>query len=390
MTSPQYKALEIAIEANAPVILWGEPGIGKTATVKEIVEKRQGYMYTFIASQRDPVDLTGAMHAAMRHVEGNGEVSVTRYSPPEWAVILNEHALLGGFVVLFLDEFSTAPPLMQAACLRLLHERMVGDYALDSRIRVILAANPAEIAAYGHDLAPPTANRIVHLDWTLTSDEWAEGILYQGWIPPMENERTEDVLRTRVLPAMAAYVQRTGHLNVRPKSDAEAGRAWPSGRSWAQGAVLMAETLAVGAGDDALGIVLSGSVGASHALEFLGYMRDLDLPDPETIIAEPAKFRRPERQDQLFALLGSVISRVCAKLDKPRNLAAWTVLSMVAQGTDGSDEPRVDLAVCHARTLAMVLQERKDKDKLGDITEYLRPFVPAFEEAGLIPKREKS
>src|SRR3990167_8739605 len=194
----QYDALNVAIQANAPIILWGEPGIGKTATVQQIVRDKDGYMYTFIASQRDPVDLTGAMHPAMR-----GEQPVTRYSPPEWAVELNEFAKSGKLTILFLDEFSTAPSLMQAACLRALDEKMVRGYALDPAVRILLAANPAESAAYGHDLAPPTANRIIHLDWNLSADEWAEGILYGGWIAPLENDSADTIMRQDVLPTMA-------------------------------------------------------------------------------------------------------------------------------------------------------------------------------------------
>ena len=326
----QKEALEAAIEANAPTILWGEPGIGKTATIQEIVKERKGYMYTFIASQRDPVDLTGAMHPAMR----DGQ-PVTRYSPPEWAVVLNEKAKSKQFTVLFLDEFSTAPAIMQAACLRLLHEKMVGDYELDPRVRVILAANPADVAAYGHDLAPPTANRICHLEWTLTAEEWAEGMLYGGWVPPLENERADNILRSEVLPLVTAYVRHSSNLLKRPKSDTEAGRAWASGRTWAMGAVLLAVSKADGYSEDVSSMLLRGAIGDGLAMEYLGYVRELDLPDPEWLLKDPAKnFKMPPRQDQLFAVLGAVVSVVCTEkgITAPRNEAAWSILAMAAEG----------------------------------------------------------
>lgn len=383
MAGAQNEALRIALDANAPIIMWGEPGIGKTATVQQMVRERKGYMYTFIASQRDPVDLTGAMHPAMRD-----ETPVTRYSPPEWAVILNEHALKGDFTVLFLDEFSTAPAIMQAACLRLLHEKMVGDYELDDNVRIVLAANPADVAAYGHDLAPPTANRICHIEWTLSADEWAEGILYQGWIPELKNKRADEILRTEILPTLSAYVQRTGLLLVRPKSESEAGRAWPSGRTWAMGATLLAESKASGGSEDAQAMLLMGAVGASHAQEYLGYVRELDLPDPEYLLKNPDKFKIPGRQDQVFAVLGSVVSSVATDkgMSEARNVAAWKILAKVAEG-DGTqkNKPRPDLAAAHARTLAQYMFSRKDKDKLGNIVASLKPFHTILKNAELVP-----
>src|SRR5205823_11964182 len=60
---------------------------------------------------------------------------------------------------------STAPPAVQAAMLRIVLERVVGDLELPPGVRVVAAANPPEQAADGWDLAPPLANRLVHLDW---------------------------------------------------------------------------------------------------------------------------------------------------------------------------------------------------------------------------------
>src|SRR5207248_8810483 len=44
--------------------------------------------------------------------------------------------------LLFLDELTTAPPAVQAAMLRVVLERVVGDVTLPPAVRVVAAANP--------------------------------------------------------------------------------------------------------------------------------------------------------------------------------------------------------------------------------------------------------
>ena len=54
MTSSTYhdtaKALGIAIISNTPVILWGNPGEGKTSVLEQIAMHYQLHMETVIAS----------------------------------------------------------------------------------------------------------------------------------------------------------------------------------------------------------------------------------------------------------------------------------------------------------------------------------------------------
>src|SRR5262249_29844746 len=66
-----------------------------------------------------------------------------------WARRLTET----GYGLLFLDELTTAPPAVQAAMLRVVLERAVGDVELPAAVRVVAAANPAGQAADGWELA---------------------------------------------------------------------------------------------------------------------------------------------------------------------------------------------------------------------------------------------
>jgi MoxR-like ATPase len=146
------EALAIAVMAKVPVLLWGSPGTGKTSAVRALGESLGWPVEVVIGSIREPSDFAGLP------VVVDGMVAM---APPSWArrLAAAERGLL------FLDELTTAPPAVQAVMLRVVLERVVGDVALPDGVRVVAAANPPEEAADGWELAPPLANRLVHLEW---------------------------------------------------------------------------------------------------------------------------------------------------------------------------------------------------------------------------------
>ncbi|MFD0478250.1 AAA family ATPase [Nonomuraea thailandensis] len=157
-------ALSVAVAANLPVLLWGSPGTGKTSAVLALGERLGLPVEVVVGSIREPSDFAGLP------VLRDGE---TWFAPPRWASRLAS----AGRGILFLDELTTAPPAVQAAMLRVVLERAVGDLALPPAVRIVAAANPPEQAADGWDLSAPLANRLVHLDWTVSAESVAEGFI---------------------------------------------------------------------------------------------------------------------------------------------------------------------------------------------------------------------
>ena len=75
-----------------------------------------------------------------------------------------------------------------AAMLRVIHERVVGEFNLHKNVVMLAAANPPAMSPGGSDLAPPVANRFIHLYWTPPSaDQWAD------WLTGAEASATEAV-----------------------------------------------------------------------------------------------------------------------------------------------------------------------------------------------------
>ncbi|MEU7934776.1 AAA family ATPase [Micromonospora echinofusca] len=337
---PKVEALALAVSANLPVLLWGEPGIGKSATLQQLADGLGLPLETVIASVHEPSDFAG-----LPIVGDSPATDGVPMAPPDWAVRLART----GAGLLFFDELSSAPPAVQAALLRVVLERRVGSLSLPPSVRIVAAANPPTSAADGWHLAPPLANRFVHLHWTHDARTVARG-LAGTWpavsVPAVRPARTGTAL-ARARGAVAGFLTARPGLTHHLPADAEArGGAWPSPRTWEMVLRLLAVHHAAGAGAEALALAVVGAVGDGAGLEFVTYLENLDLPDPERVLADPEAFRLPERGDRQLAFLTAVIAAVQAKVDRSRWEAGWVVLGKAVEAgvPDVAARAAMDLA----------------------------------------------
>jgi len=356
------KALAISIQARVPTLVWGPPGTGKSSTILMLGRSLDIPVEVVIASIREPADFSGLP------IVDDGEV---RMAPPAWARRLAQ----AGRGILFLDEISTAPPAVQAALLRVVLDRVVGDLPLPAGVAVVAAANPPEQAAGGWDLAAPLANRFCHLQWRLDAAAWADGMV-QGWpapaVPRLPDNWEAGIPAARAL--VASFIRSRPHLLLQvPREEAAAGRAWSSPRTWDMAARLLAAAQAAGADEDAVAELVAGCVGEGPALEFLGWRRSLDLQDPEQLLANPASYRHPARGDQVYATLAAVVAAVVARPTQERWRAAWEIIARAVQ----AGAP--DMAAAAARALAGVRQSNWSLP-----VESIRSLAPILRAAGLM------
>lgn len=357
------EALAVSVAAGVPVVLWGSPGTGKTSVVRALGASLGCPVEVVIGSLREPSDFAGLPVV----VDGG-----VRMAPPVWAVRLAE----AGHGLLFLDELSTAPPAVQAAMLRVVLERVVGDLVLPAAVRVVAAANPPEQAADGWDLAAPLANRLVHLDWPVDAAAVADGLATGfptvlpaglGLGPPSPSR----VLAARA--AVAAFLKVRPALVLQiPKVAASAGRGWPSPRSWEHLAILLASCESAQVSADVRACLLIGAVGEGAGVEFLSWLAHTDLPDPDAVLADPSSFVLPQRSDRAFAALTAVAAVAIARGDPDSWSAAWQVLATATKAAP-------DVATLVAQTLAAA---RPDGARLPLEVLALAPVLRA---AGLLP-----
>ncbi|MGW7032365.1 AAA family ATPase [Streptomyces xanthophaeus] len=344
----QLEALALAVAADLPVLLWGEPGIGKTAALTQLADSLDLPLTTVIASVHEPSDFSG-----LPVIGDDPAEQGVPMAPPDWAVRL----VRAGRGLLFLDELSTAPPAVQAALLRLVLERRIGSLQLPPGVRIVAAANPRASAADGWELSPPLANRFVHLQWVHDHEVVVRG-LGRTW-----PRTTLPRLDPQALAPAVGFARRAvcGLLGARPAlvhrlpgGEARRGGPWPSPRSWDMTLRLVAFATAAGSARDVLSLLVRGTVGDGPGLELLASLDRLDLPDPETLLADPAGAVLPERGDLRQAVLDGVVAAVRERPEKSRWDAAWALLVRALE----TGAP--DLVVVPATTLAALRREEWD------------------------------
>lgn len=360
----QLEALTLAVAADLPVLLWGRPGIGKTAALTQLAATLDLPLTTVIASVHEPSDFSG-----LPVVGDDPAEQGVPMAPPDWAVRL----VRAGRGLLFLDELSTAPPAVQAALLRLVLERRVGALRLPSGVRIVAAANPRSSAADGWELSPPLANRFVHLQWTHDQDVVVRGlggIWPRATLPRLDPEKlaaSVDFARRAVCGLLAA---RPALVHRMPTTETLRGGAWPSPRSWEMTLTLIAFATAAGVSREVLALLVRGTVGDGPGLELLASLDRMDLPDPEVLLADPASAELPERGDLRQAALDGVVDAVRNRPDRSRWDAAWALLVRALE----TGAP--DLVVVPATTLASLRREDWDLpesiDKLAGVVALAR------------------
>ena len=164
-------AMQILLAAGIPVLLWGDPGTGKTHTVEAFARRAGWRTVSVIASIHDPTDFAG--------LPVRTDAGVV-FEPPAWA---RRTAERDGMSLVFFDEVNTATPATQNALMRVVLEGRVGDLELGESVRFAAAANPPSQNSAAWDLSAPLANRFAHLEWPVSFEDWKAGYL-GGWPDP--------------------------------------------------------------------------------------------------------------------------------------------------------------------------------------------------------------
>jgi len=263
-----------------PIMIWGPPGVGKSAGVKQAAAELKVDCIDLRLSLLESIDLRGLP------VPGkNGEVvwSVPSFLPKK------------GKGILFIDEIVQASGSMQAAASQLILDRRIGEYVLPDGWMVVAAGNRLSDRSAAGAMPKHIANRFVHLYAEVDTSEWLD------WA------EDEDIdIRVR------AFIKfRPALLHVFDPQ--HKGEAFASPRSWAFASDMLA-TVDVASRLE----VMAGTVGEGAAAEFVGFVRMFEtLPDTDDIIADPDNAPLEANPSVLYA----ISTALSAAADKT-NLAA--------------------------------------------------------------------
>ena len=411
-----------------PYILIGQPGSAKTSSVKAASKAMGMKCFTLIASLCDPTDFRGIPTiATIKTDDPNGKIR--RYNGTETIMAIGNEPLYmkddkGNFITiagefrpadlqftpmrgepihnfdgsikrkkkemqvsrtaipeifiqlaklgdctLFLDEFSTAQPAVQAALLRVALDLVVGDFKLPPGIRIVAAMNSTDQAANGSDIALPLANRFGHYKWSNPSNQaWCDWMISGS--QSVVNSLDPKAEQARVLKRwdyefslakglVCGYISRRGDnaLSKIPNAqDENASAAYPTPRSWDLATRAFAGAAIHGLSDQDRNELLSSFIGIPAASEFLTFVREVDLPDPIALLDGKETFNhKASKLDRTVAALMSMTSVILNNASTPEAVALkkkrvemlWKILNDIFELKTGEDliVPTVKLLV---------------------------------------------
>lgn len=297
----------LLLQADLPVLLWSPPGEGKTSFWEATCPQLGFTPYVIIGSLREPQDFIG--------IPVLTEHGFVRMAPPELA----QHLAVPN-TVLIVDELTTCPPQVQAALLRISHERWMGDTKLACRI--VAAANPPGEAVAGMDIYGATANRYIHINWQMEATDYALGMKTDwAYTPPTLPDHWHHGIqeaRNKVTDFLLNFQPMLLH---HPAAEGEYAIATP--RSWDFAARYMAAVKAAGASSDHLLLGLRGAIGSGPATELTAWLslnsstisiQDL-INDPAGVINEILK-AEPSVQAALYNGVADMLKG--SKIDEKR------------------------------------------------------------------------
>lgn len=297
----------IAGQTGVIPLALGMPGVAKTESTRALSVAAGRRFLAVMLDQILPEDLGG--YPVVKELEHNGlygveKIEVMRRVHDEKFVM----ARLEPSIIL-VDELTNTGHSTQAAALQLMAEGIKGCW-------IFAAANPPEQAAAGVELTPPMVNRLCVLKWEIDRDAikdgWRNGLSFPSPSVPLLPPHWMDYA-----PKWGALMcEFESHfpdlLDAYPKDPAKASQPFPSPRSWTNVIKLLAAADSVDANDEVRSALVYGCVGTAAGTQFLTWLSQQDLPNPEDILADPSSLRLPLRGDLAVAIMSSVLARVAA------------------------------------------------------------------------------
>lgn len=259
-------------------LLVGNPGIGKTAVVKQAAEALGIEYRSWPATVLDPLDI-GGLPAVV-----TGEDKKIHALRLPFADLIPA----AGNGLLVFEDLTTAPPLTQASLYSLTWDRHVGSFALGDGWMVVCTANPPGSGAATNRMPTPLVNRMEHL--FVEAD-------FKAWEQLMAVRERNSIVRAFLHCSPQAFVD---FDPLRPGP-------FPTARSWEECAALFDQY----APDVPPEPAIAGWVGSAVALQLIAFAQaNALLVSPDEIFADPKHAPIPEGLSAKVVLMTALAGRV--------------------------------------------------------------------------------
>ena len=284
-------AIMHCVNLKQPLMIWGQPGIGKSDIVADVARATGRPLIDIRLPLMEPTDMRGIPYLAdIKVYDKNGEmlrddmgVPVTekefRWSPPS---DLPTDAMSNALI--FFDEISAAPPSVQAATYQITLNRRIGTYKLPENAVMVAAGNRVRDKGVAYNMPTPLANRFTHVTLEANVDDWKD------WA--INNKINQDVV---------------GYLSFQPQdlnnfNPSQEGYAFATPRTWSFVSRMIDDTSNLDA--RTLSDLIRGTVGDAAGIKFITYRKHTSsLPSARDILEGRVKKIKDPQPDIMYALI---------------------------------------------------------------------------------------
>lgn len=263
----------VVMDINDPLMIWGQPGVGKSEAVAQVAEDYKAELVDVRLSQYDAVDMRGIP------VPQNG---LTVWNAPSTLPFQGNPAFPDDRpIILFLDEINAATPGVAAVAYQLINDRKVGEHVLKENVKIIAAGNREGDRGVTNRMPTPLANRFTHVEVDVDPDAWCEWIMARG------------------MPAIGvAFIQFRRSL-LSTFDPAKTDKAFATPRTWVKALKYFDSPMR----EDIKQAAMAGAIGVGPSAEFWGFVNVWHkMPDIKDIEANPKIAPLPDEPAMNYAV----------------------------------------------------------------------------------------
>ena len=276
----EAKAIIKAAMRSSSIVpmIWGAPGIGKTAVASQCAEESNHNYLQIILADRETPDIVGYYYR-----EGNQ----MRLSVSDIVRKINES---NNPTLLHLDEVPQAVMMNQNVASRIVHDRVIGESNLPNNTAIIMSGNMRQHKAGTFEMPTHLRNRVTHVEMIADREDF--------------RKRAGE---TGINPIITAYLDwRPDHLSVFDASQ----YANASPRTWEKTSNIMALNMP----EYAERALITGYIGDGVATEFYGFKKIASgLPAIKDIFDNPESVRIANDPATIYALMGAVANAATSR-----------------------------------------------------------------------------